>query len=268
MRIENLKSLSILLISLVLLNSACKNPRINEKAEWGKVYQELNIDSAAFEVCEQSKERVYYFNKAKGNQLAIPGSAFHVLLGLIAIEQDVLVNEDERIVPDAQSTWKDSITLRKAMSDNRIDVFATLARKIGKPELQFWIDTLRYGNKLIGNSVDSCWYNNTLRATPDEQVGFLKKMYFGELPFSSRSQKIIQSILLQEDKMKYRLYYVKSVHNNNGLQSGLQVGFLEDSTAHPYFFANAIDFKANTTNADSLLKLSTKKIFNTMNLME
>lgn len=258
---------SIAAVVFITIICSCGNPRINEKKEWGDVYKKAGITNGAFEILEQSKERVYFYNKEAGNTAITPGNTFHILLGLIALERDIVSNEDEAITKDTLSKWTTDISLATAIKTNNIEVFQNIARKIGKDELQIWIDTIRYGNKMVKAPIDSCWMNGTLKVTPDEHVGFLKKMYFDNLPFSTRSQKIMRTLLVKQDKMQYRLFNTGGSIIDSGRQKYLQIGYLEDSTAHPYFFANSFDYDASKYNGDSLASQLTRSAFNTMNLM-
>jgi beta-lactamase class D len=262
----NIFSILFITFCAIVLLPACNNPRIKEEASWGKIYKNLGIDSAAFEISEQSKERVYFYNKSKGNTPIAPGNTFHLMIGLIALERDIVSNEDEVIAKDTASKWDGDLTLRTAFKANNNEAFKNLARKIGFDEMKIWLDTVRYGNKMLKAPIDMAWENNTLKITPDEQVGFLKRLYFDALPFSTRSQKIMRSMMKIEDKMKYRLYAKSGVIQDGAINKFLQIGYLEDSTSHPYFFANSFDY-TSTQNADSLGKLTTTAIFNTMDLL-
>jgi beta-lactamase class D len=41
-----------------------------------------------------------------------------------------------------------------------------------------WIDSLHYGNMNIGNRIDSFWVDNSLKVSPDEQLGLVKAIVF------------------------------------------------------------------------------------------
>jgi beta-lactamase class D len=119
----------------------------------------------------------------------------------------------------------------------------------------------------MGADITACWQDSSLLITPDEQVGFLKKLYFDELPFSKRTQRLVRSIMLQESTPQYKLYYKTGTHNSFKTQMAWMVGFLEDSTNHPYFFAN--NFETIDTNMDVIDARfkTTKAIFNSIGLM-
>ena len=89
--------------------------------------------------------------------------------------------------------------------------YQELARRIGKDTMQHWIDTLgyaqRYGKPVIKNNLDTFWLDNTVKVTADEQLGLVKKLYFGQLPFQPRSQRIVKNMMLSEDNSNYKLSY-------------------------------------------------------------
>jgi beta-lactamase class D len=99
-----------------------------------------------------------------------------------------------------------------------------------------WIDTLGYGNKDISGPVDSFWLNNHLKITPDEELGLVKKLYFDQLPFFQRTQKIVRSMMLRESNANYQLSYKTGWGDKeNGNSIGWVVGWIEENK-HPYFF--------------------------------
>ena len=131
---------------------------------------------------------------------------------------------------------------------------------MGAVEMQKWLDTIRYGNKRIGQDIESCWVNDTLLITPDEQVGFMKKLYFDKLPMSQRSQRIVRNMLLEEQTAEHKLYFKTGTKLNGNQSLVWLVGFIErketqkgvvtkkeETNSRPYFFAMNYE-----TTSDSL----------------
>jgi len=65
--------------------------------------------------------------------------------------------------------------------------------------MQHYLDTVKYGNMKMAGRIDNFWLNDSLQISPDEEMGFLKKLYFTELPVSERSQRIVKTMMLQEE---------------------------------------------------------------------
>ena len=112
--------------------------------------------------------------------------------------------------------------------------YVGLMEKISRPDLIKTIDSLHYGKGIISASMTDFWKDASLRITADEQLGFIKKLYFNELPFQKRSQEIYKKMILKEDNAGYKLSYIEgadSVANN----AAWIVGYVEENK-HPYFF--------------------------------
>jgi beta-lactamase class D len=124
--------------------------------------------------------------------------------------------------------------------------FMEVARRIGKDTMQHWLDSLQYGTKNMGAAIDSFWYNNKLMITPDEQMGLVKKLYFGQLPFQKRSQEMVKMLMLQTANTNYKLSYKQGVsYKQNGKAVAWIVGWIEENK-HPYFFVLQTESAAYT----------------------
>jgi len=99
------------------------------------------------------------------------------------------------------------------------------------------LDSLKYGNHKIGGSVDSFWLDNSLKITPDEQLGLVKKLYFDQLPFYKNNvQEVVKKVMLQQSNSNYQLAYKTGwgfKENRNSI--GWMVGWIEENK-HAYFF--------------------------------
>jgi beta-lactamase class D len=258
-------------ILITISIGACNRNNVHEQKEWGAIYKNAGIDSAGFEIYEQAKERAFYYNKPWGNRRTIPASTFKIFLSLVALETSVAPDEDFIIRYNGKScgnaAWDKDLTLREAFKLSSEPYYKSIATSIGRIELQKWMDSIKYGNMKMGDDITACWHDSSLLITPDEQVGFLKKLYFDELPFSKRTQRLVRSIMLQETTPQYKLYFKTGTHNSPSTQMAWMVGFLEDSTNHPYFFANNFETKDSSMDLmDTRLK-TTKAIFNSIGLM-
>jgi len=104
--------------------------------------------------------------------------------------------------------------------------------------MQRWLDTLgyaaKYGKAAVGR-IDSFWLDNSIKITPDEQLGLVKKLYFNQLPFSKPCTEYCKKVMLQEDNANYRLAYkTGTAYRENGNSIGWLVGWIEENK-HAYF---------------------------------
>ena len=71
--------------------------------------------------------------------------------------------------------------------------------------MQYYIDSVGYGNQDIRGGIDLFWLNGNIRITMQQQVEFLKKLYKNDLPFSQRSMDIVKDIMIHTKTEDYIL---------------------------------------------------------------
>ena len=114
---------------------------------------------------------------------------------------------------------------------------------------------MQYGNKQIGTAVDSFWINNTLKISPDEQLGLVKRLYFGQLPFQKRTQDIVKRMMIRENNANYQLAYKTGLgFKENGNLIGWIVGWIEENK-HPYFFVLNAEGPADAKMMDARMNI-------------
>jgi beta-lactamase class D len=247
---------------------SCKNPRIKEHKDWARFWAPYGIadSNACFILRDNNHESVHYCNLKRCGIRYSPASTFKIfnaLAGLesgIAPDDEYLIRWDSIIRPNP--AWNKDMNMREAFRVSSLPYFQELARRIGRDYMQHYLDTAQYGNKQIGDSIDRFWINNSLQISADEQLGFVKKLYFNELPFSERSQRIVRSMMLQEDAPNLKLYYKTGWSNQPDKQLFWVTGFAErivpvkeheasmnksDHRIYPYFFTLNFQVPAGDT---------------------
>jgi beta-lactamase class D len=257
----------ISIISLLLLAS-CAQTRVTDHPDWGKYYQAQGIQNACFILRDNNHEAIHYFNKERSIQRFLPASTFKIFNSLVALET-VVAPDDQLIIKwdgiARRPEWNKDMNMREAFKVSNVPYYQEIARRIGKDRMQHYLDTAKYGNAIIGGAVDAFWLNNTLQISADEQVGLVKRMYFNELPFSERSQRIVRSMMLQEETPAYKLYYKTGTGTDGNKQIFWVVGFIEriqnvkedkdamnksDVRLYPYFFAQNFAVPVGDTSKD------------------
>jgi beta-lactamase class D len=243
-----------LYVIAALLFTSCGRENILTQNQWGDIYKKHGIDSACFEMIDNTHDQAFIYNLERCSRRMSPASTFKVFLSLAALESNVALDENLMIawnkIPTGKPEWDKDMTMREALKVSSEPYFKELAKKMGAVEMQKWLDTIRYGNKRIGQDIESCWVNDTLLITPDEQVGFMKKLYFDKLPMSQRSQRIVRNMLLQEETAEHKLYFKTGTKLNGNRSLVWLVGFIErketqkgvvtkkeETNSRPYFFA-------------------------------
>lgn len=258
-------------VLFVLFCCSCAETRIHDKPELGAIYEKNGIGSACFIIRDHTHEAIYFYNKDRCLQRYSPASTFKIFNSLVALESATAPDEQYLIKWDSVKRWNEDwnrdMTMREAFKVSNVPYFQELARRIGKDYLQHYLDTVQYGNRNMGGTVDEFWLNNSLQISADEQTGFIKKLYFDELPFSERSQRIVRSMMLQEQTPTYKLYYKTGAADMADSMVYWVVGFaekIEEVEEHknsmnksnlrnyPYFFAQNFSVPNSDTSQNWL----------------
>ncbi len=260
---NKLMRISGLLAGIGLLTS-CSDIRIKEHKEWKQYFDEYGVEGC-FEVYDNNKETAHYYNKERSALRVSPASTFKIFNSLVALEDGVAADEQLVIqwdgVTRSIANWNQDLTMAQAFRYSSVPYYQELARRNGRERMQHYLDTVRYGNARIGPEIDQFWLNDTLLISADEQVGFIKRLYHAELPFSARSQRIVRGMMLQKDEPGYKLYYKTGWGDYKGEQLLWVVGYVEkfnelknvktkklEVIPHPYFFA--MNFSTADTTRD------------------
>lgn len=256
--------------TLLLFLSACSGIRIKEHENWKKHFDAYGVEGC-FEIYDNNKEIAHYYNKERSAERFSPASTFKIFNSLIALETGE-ARDEQLIIPwdgveRPIASWNQDLSMKDAFTYSAVPYYQELARRMGRKTIQFYLDTVKYGNMNMAGEVDAFWLNDTLKISADEQVGLMKRLYHSQLPFDERSQRIVKGMMLQETTDDYRLYY-KTGMRPNADNSTLYwvVGFIEhynplknvktgtlEKIPHPYFFA--LNFTAPAGTAQDWLSI-------------
>lgn len=170
----------------------------------------------------------------------MPASTFKIVNSLIGLQTGKITNINMVIKWDGiqrpVADWNQDLTMEQAFKSSAVPYYQEVARRIGKPAMQQWLDSISYGTKKIITSVDTFWLDNSLKIKPDEEMGLVKKLYFGQLPFNKTSMEAVRKVMVQESNSNYTLAYKTGWDiKENGKALGWVVGWIEVNK-HPSFF--------------------------------
>jgi beta-lactamase class D len=249
-----------------ILFSACRDVRIKEHSEWANQFEAQGIKNACFMLRDNNHESIHLYNKDRCMQRMSPASTFKVLISLVALETAVAPDDQLVIKWDSikrKPEWDKDMNLREALKASSEPYFKELIKMIGPARMQHYVDTIKYGNMRMAGNIDQVWVNDTLKISADEQIGFLKRLYFAELPVSERSQRIVKAMMTQELTPRYNMYYKTGTVPVGEKYIYWIVGFCEkiehmkepegsmnkiDVRNYPYFFAMNFEMPAADTS--------------------
>lgn len=215
-----------------------------------KKYFDQNKVTGCFGLFDNGQGRFTVYNLPRYSDSAyLPASTFKIVNSLIGLEtgatQDTNTVFKWDSVPFPREECNRDMTMWDAFRLSCVPWYRQLARRIGQPAMQHYLDTLGYGRRYdtfkIKNNLDMFWLDNSVKVTADEQLGLVKKLYFDQLPFQKRSQRIVRTMMLWEQNANYRLSYKTGWgYKENDNSIGWIIGWVEENS-HPYFFVLQIE---------------------------
>jgi len=240
------------LLAFALLMASCS---VNKaKIDSGlKIHFDAAQVDGCFSLLENAGSEITIYNMTLDTQRVTPGSTFRIVSSLIGLETGKITDEKMVIPWDSvqrpQQQWNKDLSMEEAFKVASSPYDQEVARRIGPDTLKRWLDTLRYGNMKMGSPIDSFWLNNSLKISPDEQLGLMYGLFFDRLPFTKRSQQIVRNLMLQENNTLYKLSYTSgSGIDETGHPVGWVVGWILENR-HVYFFVTLV--KSPQKNGDT-----------------
>ena len=251
----------LLIASVGFFFAACSPNNVKEDEALGKYFDSAGV-KGTFALFDNGTGDFTIYNLSRYKDSAYsPASTFKVVHSLIALETGVVSDEKMTIPLDS------AVTMETAFKNSIVPYYQEVARRIGNDTMQLWLDSLQYGNHTIGKSIDSFWLNNTIKLTPDEQLGIMKRLFFNQLPFQKRTHEIVKRMMLRESNANYQLSYKTGLtYKENGNQLAWVVGWIEENK-HPYFFVLNVEGPANIPLEETRLTLL-KKIMSNQGFFE
>jgi len=238
---------------------SCSPDNVTVDNSLKKYFDENNV-TGTFGMFDNGQGYFTIYNLERYKDSAyLPASTFKIVNSLIGIQTGRIINE-KMIIPwdgvvrkfpngDTATAWNKDLTMEEAFKVSAVPYYQEVARRIGKDTMQHWLDTLGYASKngrAVIQKIDTFWLDNSIKVTPDEQLGLVKKLYFNQLPFQGRPQDIVKKVMLQESNANYKLSYKTGWgYKENGNAIGWVVGWIEENQ-HPYFFVLNVEGPHNT----------------------
>lgn len=224
--------------------SSCSPNNVEVDNSLKKYFDENKVTGSFGLYNNGANEFTIYNLKQFTDSTYLPASTFKIVNSLIGLQTGKIVNEKMIIPWDGVTrpieAWNHDMPMFEAFKVSCVPYYQEVARRIGKDTMQHWIDTLGYASKnghAAVKVIDSFWLDNSIKVTPDEQLGLVKKLYFDQLPFQHRVQDIVKRVMLQEENSNYSISYKTGWgFRENGNAIGWVVGWIEENK-HPYFFS-------------------------------
>lgn len=238
-------------LAIALFVQSCSPNNIKEDKSLKKYFDENKVEGC-FALMNNASGKFTVHNLSRYRDSSyLPASTFKIINSLIGLQTGKIVNDSMVIKWDGVKRWNEDwnkdLTMYEAFRISSVPYYQEVARRIGKDTMQNWLDSLKYGAKddtslfKISTSIDSFWLDNTLKITPDQELGVVKQLYFDQLPFFKSYQETVKRAMLFENTTNYRLAYKTGWGSKeNGNAIGWIVGWVEENS-HPFFFVLNIE---------------------------
>lgn len=256
-----MKGLSLLQVIIVIFLQACSPNNVKTDNSLKQYFDENNVEGC-FALMDNGTGKFTIYNLSRYRDSSyLPASTFKIVNALIGLQTGKIVNDSMVIKWDGvqrwNPDWNKDLTMYEAFRVSSVYYFQEVARRIGKDTMQYWLSQLGYGAKtdsskvVINSRIDSFWLDNSIKVTPDQQLGLVKKLYFNDLPgFFKSNQETVKRAMLMENTPNYRLGYKTGwgfPDSKEYKQLGWIVGWIEENN-HPYFFV--LNFETKDRNFD------------------
>lgn len=187
--------------------------------------------SGTFVLFDVNADTYIGHNKSRAEKRFVPASTFKIPNSLIGLSVGAVKSVDEVLpyrsnAPPFNKAWEKDMGLREAIVLSNVPIYQELARRIGLARMRENVSKIHYGNKEIGDTVDTFWLKGPLEISAMEQAQFLAKLAQVELPLPNTCQESVHEILLLEQGENWKLYGKTGWQNAPGPGVGWWVGWV------------------------------------------
>lgn len=268
------RHLILALFTQFLLLAGCRGyllkptvPMGLDHPQWGKEFAEVGI-TGTFVLYDPKTGKWQFHNKERADSAYSPASTFKVFNSLVGLQTKAVAHDSVMFKWDGKDRgwekWNMDHTMKTAFKYSCVWYYQELARRIGEPKMQHWLDKAGYGNARIGSNVDDFWLTGELSITAIEQVEFLFHLEALDLPFSKSVQENVHRIMLEESGDGWQLHAKTGWSDRTGRQIGWYVGFIRSGDEKRIF---AMNMDIHEDEDAAFRKVLTRKILKAEGLM-
>ena len=239
-----------LLVSVPALLASCDgmNPTatvgssaiLEYRADWAELIADSGI-TGVFVLWEPDSFKLECSDTVRVNKGFLPASTFKDLNWSAAVPEGAGPGEHTLIPWDSiprRLQWNENMDMVTAIERSCVPWYQEAARRAGAVQMQHWLDTVHYGNAVMGDSIHLFWLQGGLRISPLQQVYFMQKLSEEHLPFDIAHQRIVKRILPGDSTATWRIRGKTGWAIRVEEQYGWYVGWVERGGRTAYFATN------------------------------
>jgi len=223
-------------------------PMLLEMNQLAPILDTIDVDGSV--VIFNADSNAYWgINFDRANQGYLPASTFKIVNSIIALETGVIPNRDTVFVWDGEpkrlQAWEQDLTFEHAFHVSCVHCYQQIARMIGPERMNEYLNKFDYGNMIVNDStIDVFWLEGESQVNQMQQLEFLRKFYYKELPISENTYEEMKALMVINKNDEYTISGKTGWSIRNGNNIGWFVGYLEtDGTV--YFVATNIEPQEN-----------------------
>jgi len=258
------KAMNVNLAVLMLLVSVAAHGQWQERPEWREIFEAAGVQGTIAVLDQRGGDsRFLSHDSDRAGQRYSPASTFKVPHALFALEAGVVRDEFQVFEWDGEKRWLDAWNrdqdLRSSMRNSVVWVYQRFAREIGEARERQYLESIDYGNADPGGGVDRFWLDGNLEISAIEQVEFLRRLYYNELPFKVEHQRLVKDLMVNEAGHDWTREWI--LRAKTGWASGTEpdigwwVGWVEWPDG-PVFFALNMDMPAGGEDAPKRTRIA------------
>ncbi|WP_268846955.1 class D beta-lactamase [Flavobacterium aestivum] len=268
---------ALILLSLIVfangnIQAQIKNKQEVIKPEFGKILDSLKVKGAV--LIYDIKNKTYYSNDFSWTKKGIiPASTFKIPNSIIALETGVVKNDSVIFKWNGEKRnfkkWEKDLTFKEAFRVSCVPCYQEVARKIGVNRMKTYLKKLNYPRMVFDTlTIDNFWLQGKSKISQMQQIDFLERLYYSQLPISKRTENILKDIMIIEKTESYTLSGKPGWGMRNEINNGWLVGYLETNNT-VYFFATNVEKKETNMDEFPAIRLnSTKEAFRKLKIIK
>lgn len=273
-----MKRIAVFWILLISFTMSCQTKTSQDKEtivpEFSKILDSLKVKGSIL-IFDFSNKTFYSNDFTWAKKGFLPASTFKIPNSIIALETGVIKSESDVFKWNGEKrwnkNWEKDLTFKEAFKYSCVPCYQEVALKIGYDRMKTNLKKLDYNTMIFNPSqIDNFWLEGESKISQIQQIQFLKRLYFSELPISKSTETTMKSIMFIEKIDDYTLSGKTGLSVSNEHYNGWLVGYFEVKDK-VYFFATNLepiqkDFIKEEFYASRII--ATKEVFKSLNFLK
>ena len=241
---------SAVLLALVIGCTQKDEPSTEESSSNIRLEAKLQavLDTALVDgsilIHDAQKEEYFASNLQHIEEETLPASTYKIPNSIIALETGVVENDSTLFEWDGEDRaldiWERDMLFRDAFRLSCVPCYQQIARAVGPEQMNAYLRKLNYpGMEVDSTNIDLFWLQGESKISPIQQIDFLNRFYYQQLPIKESTYRLMRSIMVLEENENYRLSGKTGWAIREGYNIGWFVGILEKQD-DVYFIATRV----------------------------